>query len=186
MRYTPTDIAGVVVIEPVVHVDARGHFLETFHAQKYAAAGIPSHFVQDNQSMSVRNVLRGLHLQLRKPQGKLVRVAVGEIWDVAVDVRPESPTFGRWFGDAPAGNCRQRDSAGLRPRVLRRERPRAGGTSAPSVTNRATKSGSPSTIQCSRSRGPCVNRWSRRDRRNMRWSDFVTSFRRPQDAREVS
>jgi len=108
MRYRSTDIAGVVVIEPVVYADARGHFLETFHAEKYAAAGIPSHFVQDNQSLSVRNVLRGLHLQLRKPQGKLVRVAVGEIWDVAVDVRPESPTFGRWVGDVlSAGNSRQ-------------------------------------------------------------------------------
>jgi len=108
MRFIATEIAGVVVIEPDVYVDARGHFLETFHAEKYAAAGIPAQFVQDNQSMSIRNVLRGLHMQLRKPQGKLIRVTEGEIWDVAVDARPESATFGRWFGDLlSAGNRRQ-------------------------------------------------------------------------------
>ena len=108
MRVIATDIAGAVMIEPDVYVDARGHFFETFHAQKYAAAGIPAQFVQDNQSMSIRNVLRGLHIQLRKPQGKLVRVTEGEIWDVAVDARPESATFGRWFGDRlSADNRRQ-------------------------------------------------------------------------------
>jgi len=98
VRVIPTDLPGLVVIEPDVHRDARGYFLETFHAGKYAAHGIPSTFVQDNHSGSVRHTLRGLHLQVRKPQGKLVRVVEGEIWDVAVDVRRGSPTFRRWAG----------------------------------------------------------------------------------------
>ena len=108
MRFNPTSLAGVVIIEPDVYEDARGHFLETFHAEKYATAGIPAQFVQDNQSMSFRKVLRGLHMQLRKPQGKLIRVTEGEVWDVAVDARPESATFGRWFGERlSADNRRQ-------------------------------------------------------------------------------
>lgn len=96
MRCIPKELPGVVLIEPVIHRDIRGFFLETFHAGKFAAAGLPSVFVQDNHSASIRGTLRGLHLQLRKPQGKLVRATLGEIWDVAVDVRPDSPTFGRW------------------------------------------------------------------------------------------
>lgn len=96
MRFIPTQLPGVIVIEPDVHRDPRGFFLETFHAEKYAAAGIPRTFLQDNHSASVRDTLRGLHLQLRHPQGKLVRVIQGEIWDVAVDVRHGSPTFGHW------------------------------------------------------------------------------------------
>jgi dTDP-4-dehydrorhamnose 3,5-epimerase len=96
MRCIPRDLPGVVLIEPVIHRDARGFFLETFHAAKYAAAGLPAAFMQDNHSASIGGTLRGLHLQLRKPQGKLVRVIEGAIWDVAVDARPDSPTFGRW------------------------------------------------------------------------------------------
>ena len=96
MRYITTEIPGVVIVEPDVYRDARGYFLETFHAQKYSAAGIPEVFRQDNYSSSVRHTLRGLHLQVRKPQGKLVRVVEGEIWDVAVDLRSDLPTFGRW------------------------------------------------------------------------------------------
>jgi dTDP-4-dehydrorhamnose 3,5-epimerase len=96
MRFTPLEVEGAVLIEPDVYRDARGFFLETFHAAKYGAAGIPEVFVQDNHSSSVRDTLRGLHLQIRKPQGKLIRVAAGEIWDVAVDVRPDSPTFRQW------------------------------------------------------------------------------------------
>jgi dTDP-4-dehydrorhamnose 3,5-epimerase len=99
MRITQTSLAGVLVIEPDVHRDARGYFLETFHAAKYAAAGLPSLFVQDNHSCSVRSTLRGLHMQLRKPQGKLVRVIAGEVWDVAVDARQGSPTFGYWAAE---------------------------------------------------------------------------------------
>ena len=96
MRFVETLIPGVIVVEPDVHRDARGFFLETFHAAKYGAAGIPELFVQDNHSSSIGRTLRGLHLQVRKPQGKLIRVIEGEIWDVAVDVRRDSPTFGKW------------------------------------------------------------------------------------------
>ena len=96
MRFVDTEIAGVTVVEPDIHRDARGFFLETFHAAKYAAAGIPSTFLQDNHSSSARGTLRGLHMQILRPQGKLVRVIAGEIWDVALDVRHDSPTFMRW------------------------------------------------------------------------------------------
>jgi len=96
LRFVNTSLAGVVMIEPQVFRDDRGFFLETFHAEKYAAAGIPAVFVQDNHSKSVRNTLRGLHAQWRKPQGKLVRVNRGEIWDIAVDLRRDQPTFGQW------------------------------------------------------------------------------------------
>lgn len=96
MRVVETALPGVVIIEPVVHRDARGFFLETYHAGAFAAAGLDVTFVQDNHSSSVRSTLRGLHLQRTMPQGKLVRVVEGEIWDVAVDVRPASPTFGKW------------------------------------------------------------------------------------------
>jgi len=96
LRFRETDLPGVILLEPQVFRDPRGFFLETFHADKYAQAGIPSTFVQDNHSSSIKDTLRGLHLQWRKPQGKLVRVVRGEIWDVAVDLRQASPTFGRW------------------------------------------------------------------------------------------
>jgi dTDP-4-dehydrorhamnose 3,5-epimerase len=108
MRFCETSIPGVIVVEPDVHRDARGFFLETFHAGRYAAAGLPEMFVQDNHSLSVRDTLRGLHMQVRTPQGKLVRVVEGEIWDVAVDVRPGSPTLGRWTAETlSADNFRQ-------------------------------------------------------------------------------
>ena len=96
MRFSACPLQGVVVIEPDVHRDPRGFFLETYNAKRYRANGVPLVFVQDNHSLSARDTLRGLHLQLRKPQGKLVRVIQGEIWDVAVDIRPESPTFKQW------------------------------------------------------------------------------------------
>jgi dTDP-4-dehydrorhamnose 3,5-epimerase len=99
MRFSETKIPGVIVVEPDVHRDARGFFLETFHARKYAAAGIPEVFVQDNHSASTYRTLRGLHMQVTKPQGKLVRVVEGEIWDVAVDARPSSPTCGQWIAE---------------------------------------------------------------------------------------
>lgn len=98
MRVLPTDLPGVLVIEPTVHRDPRGFFLETYHDVRYREAGIHGPFVQDNHSRSMRGVLRGLHGQGRQPQGKLVRVLVGEIFDVAVDIRSGSPTFGRWTG----------------------------------------------------------------------------------------
>ncbi len=108
MRVVPTDIPEVLVIEPDVHVDGRGFFVETYHAERYREHGIEGPFVQDNHSRSVAGTLRGLHLQLRRPQGKLIRVIEGEIFDVAVDVRRGSPTFGRWVGvTLTAENFRQ-------------------------------------------------------------------------------
>ena len=98
MRALPTDLPGVLIIEPDVHRDARGFFLETYHVDKYRALGIARPFVQDNHSRSARGTVRGLHLQVRRPQAKLVRVIGGAIFDVAVDVRRGSPTFGRWVG----------------------------------------------------------------------------------------
>lgn len=99
MEFRTTPLEGVLVIEPDVHRDDRGFFLETYHAEKYTAAGLGARFVQDNHSRSTRGTLRGLHAQLRKPQGKLVRAIEGEIFDVAVDFRRGSPTFGQWFGE---------------------------------------------------------------------------------------
>jgi len=98
MRLVPTSIAGLVIIEPDVHRDDRGFFVETYHAERYRGCGIAGPFVQDNHSRSVSGTLRGLHLQVRHAQGKLIRVIEGEIFDVAVDVRRGSPTFGRWVG----------------------------------------------------------------------------------------
>ncbi len=98
MRFVSTDIPGVIIVEPIVHRDGRGYFLESYHAEKYCAGGVGGPFVQDNHSRSIGGTLRGLHLQLRRPQGKLVRVIEGEIYDVAVDVRRGSPTFGRSVG----------------------------------------------------------------------------------------
>lgn len=98
MRVIETALAGVLLVEPTIYRDSRGFFLETFHAPRYAAAGMTQPFVQDNHSRSVKNTLRGLHWQIDEPQDKLIRVIEGEIFDVAVDVRPESPTFGKWAG----------------------------------------------------------------------------------------
>ena len=104
MRILNTDLPGVLLIEPDVFRDPRGHFLETFHERKYREAGIPHPFVQDNQSRSNRGTLRGLHAQLQRPQGKLIRALQGEIFDVAVDIRPGSPTFGKWTGAKLSGD----------------------------------------------------------------------------------
>ncbi len=98
MRVAATSLPDVLIIEPDVHADGRGFFLETYQADRYRARGIPGPFVQDNHSRSAAGTLRGLHLQVRRPQGKLIRVVEGEIFDVAVDVRRGSPTFGRWVG----------------------------------------------------------------------------------------
>ncbi len=97
MKVIKTDIDGAVIIEPIVHGDHRGFFLETFQAERYRElAGINLDFVQDNHSRSAKGVLRGLHFQKTTPQGKLVRVVHGEVYDVAVDIRRDSPTFGKW------------------------------------------------------------------------------------------
>lgn len=92
------DIEGLKIITPTVHGDARGYFVETYNYNDYKEAGIGQVFVQDNQSSSVKNVLRGLHFQINYPQGKLVRVIAGEVFDVAVDLRPGSATYGKWHG----------------------------------------------------------------------------------------
>jgi dTDP-4-dehydrorhamnose 3,5-epimerase len=98
MRIRRTPIPEVLIIEPDLFGDERGFFMETWHAEKYAEQGLDVQFVQDNQSRSRRGVLRGLHYQLNQPQGKLVRVTAGRVFDVAVDIRRDSPTFGRWVG----------------------------------------------------------------------------------------
>ena len=98
MEFRRLALPDVILVVPDVHRDARGFFLETYHARKYREGGIEASFVQDNQSRSRRGTLRGLHAQLRSPQGKLVRAVKGEIWDVAVDIRPGSPSFGGWVG----------------------------------------------------------------------------------------
>jgi len=99
MKVTPTAIPDVLVIEPQVFSDARGFFLETWNRRKFAEAGLDADFMQDNHSCSVKNTLRGLHYQLQNTQGKLVRVNLGKVFDVAVDIRRSSPTFGKWVGE---------------------------------------------------------------------------------------
>ena len=108
MRVVPSILPGVLVIEPDVREDGRGFFIETYQAERYREHGIVGTFVQDNHSRSIGGTLRGLHLQLRRPQGKLIRVIEGEIFDVAVDVRRGSPAFGRWVGvSLSAANFKQ-------------------------------------------------------------------------------
>ncbi len=108
MEFRTTPLAGALVIEPDVFRDHRGFFLETYNEDRYARGGLGVRFVQDNHSKSKRGTLRGLHAQLRKPQGKLVRAIEGEIFDVAVDIRRGSPTFSQWIGEVlSAENFRQ-------------------------------------------------------------------------------
>ncbi len=106
MKVTACDIAGLLVIEPKVFGDARGFFLETWNEQRYREAGLGARFVQDNLSFSRRGTLRGLHFQNPNSQGKLVSVIEGEVFDVAVDLRRSSPTFGRWHGVNLSGQNR--------------------------------------------------------------------------------
>ncbi len=98
VNITTTSLEGVLIIEPQVFNDKRGFFMETFHYKRYLEHGINRTFVQDNLSYSAQNTLRGLHFQVRHPQAKLIQVVTGEIFDVAVDIRPGSPTFGQWVG----------------------------------------------------------------------------------------
>lgn len=99
MEILPTSIPELIVLAPPVFTDSRGYFLETYQQRKFADLGITKPFVQDNQSHSTKHVLRGLHFQLRHPQAKLVRVTQGTVFDVAVDIRRNSPTFGKWHGE---------------------------------------------------------------------------------------
>ena len=109
VKFTETELRGVLIIEPDVFSDERGFFLETYNRQRYSQLpGLDVEFVQDNRSRSLENVLRGLHFQRRHPQGKLVWVASGHVWDVAVDIDPASPTFRQWVGvDLTETNHRQ-------------------------------------------------------------------------------
>ncbi|OLR60196.1 dTDP-4-dehydrorhamnose 3,5-epimerase [Anaerostipes sp. 494a] len=105
---TPCEIEGLYVIEPTVFKDERGYFVETYNQNDMKEAGLDMVFVQDNQSMSTRGVLRGLHFQKQYPQGKLVRVVRGKVFDVAVDLRSDSETYGKWFGvELSAENMKQ-------------------------------------------------------------------------------
>ena len=97
-NFTKTDIDDLFIIKPKVFEDTRGYFMETYNREEFIKAGINVNFVQDNQSKSKKGVLRGLHFQTKNPQGKLVRVIKGEVFDVAVDLRPKSKTFGNWYG----------------------------------------------------------------------------------------
>ena len=98
LKFKETSIEGDFIIEPTVFEDERGYFMETYHAGEFKEAGLDLNFVQDNQSKSKKGVLRGLHFQYTQPQGKLVRVIKGEVFDVGVDLRKDSPTYGRWEG----------------------------------------------------------------------------------------
>jgi dTDP-4-dehydrorhamnose 3,5-epimerase len=98
MKVEPTSLPGAILINPDVFEDSRGYFMETWNSREFSAAGIDAVFVQDNMSQSARHTLRGLHYQIRQPQGKLVRVVRGEVFDVAVDLRRSSPTFGKHAG----------------------------------------------------------------------------------------
>ena len=99
IQVTHCEIEGLAIIQPTVHGDDRGYFMETYNQKDMQDAGLAMTFVQDNQSMSVKGVLRGLHYQINHPQGKLVRVIFGQVFDVAVDLRKNSPTFGAWHGE---------------------------------------------------------------------------------------
>lgn len=107
MKFIPTSLPDVLLVEPRVFPDERGFFLESYQKQKFSEAGIPFEFVQDNHSRSCQGVLRGLHYQIKQSQGKLVRVIAGEIFDVAVDIRKHSPTFGKWFGTYLSAEAKQ-------------------------------------------------------------------------------
>ena len=98
MNIVTTSIEGILIIEPEVYEDSRGFFMETYNRNRYMKAGIDTVFVQDNLSYSVKNTVRGLHFQIKKPQAKLLQVITGEIFDVAVDIRQNSATFGKWTG----------------------------------------------------------------------------------------
>ncbi len=104
MKIEQTSISGLLIFEPRVFEDDRGFFLETYNERSFAEGGVPEKFVQDNHSFSARNVVRGLHYQIQQAQGKLVRVVVGEILDVAVDLRKRSSTFGKWVGVKLSGD----------------------------------------------------------------------------------
>lgn len=105
MKIKKTNLSGVLLVEPIIYSDNRGQFLETYQYSRYAQMGIPDLFVQDNQSWSSKEVLRGLHYQVKNPQAQLITVIKGVIFDVVVDLRKDSGTFGEWFGVKLGGGC---------------------------------------------------------------------------------
>lgn len=107
MEFLPTKIPSVVIIKPKIYEDPRGFFMETYRGDQFAQMGITQNFVQENHSRSQKGVLRGLHYQIRQAQGKLVRVIAGEIFDIAVDIRSNSPTFGKWVGTTLSAENRE-------------------------------------------------------------------------------
>lgn len=119
MKIKSTQIPDVLLIHPEVHGDAHGFLMETYREEAFIQAGLRVNFVQDNHSLSTQGVLRGLHYQIRQPQAKLVRVVVGEIYDIAVDLRRSSATFGRWVGASLSADNRQQlyIPEGIRPRL---------------------------------------------------------------------
>ncbi len=143
---TPCAIAGLFEIEPTLHTDARGYFMETYNQRDLQQAGLTMRFVQDNQSMSCKGVLRGLHFQKQYPQGKLVRVIRGRVFDVAVDLRPGSETFGRWHGvELSAANHKQLYIRALPTAFWCFLTKRSFATNAPIFTTPATKAVLPGT-----------------------------------------
>ena len=146
-QFIKTDIPEVQVIEPTVFGDDRGYFMETYQIDDFAAAGIDKPFVQDNQSRSTKGVLRGLHFQKNHTQGKLVRVTLGEVFDVAVDCRPHSATFGKWVGvTLSAENKRMLYiPEGFAHGFLSSRTWRSSPTSAPTSTTRRRRAASPTT-----------------------------------------
>ena len=158
---TPCDIEGLYVIEPTVFKDERGYFVETYNQNDFREAGLDMVFVQDNQSMSVKGVLRGLHYQKEFPQGKLVRAVRGEVFDVAVDLRTGSRTYGKWFGvELTEENKKQfyiPEGFAHGFLVLMR---RSLHTNVPTSTIRAMKAGWLTTIRRSESSGRLPRAWN--------------------------
>ena len=159
---TPCDIEGLYVIEPTVFKDERGYFVETYNQNDFREAGLDMVFVQDNQSMSVKGVLRGLHYQKEFPQGKLVRAVRGEVFDVAVDLRTGSRTYGKWFGVVISAENKNSS-------IFRRGLPTASWyfrmrrslhTNVPTSTIRAMKAGWLTTIRRSESSGRLPRAWN--------------------------
>jgi len=162
VRVIKTELDGVVIIEPRVFEDSRGSLFESYQAERYAAAGLPERFVQDNQSHSIVGTIRGLHYQLRHPQAKLVRVIRGSVIDVAVDIRRGSPTFRHWVAvERPtSGSCSF--PKGLPTGSAFRWSRATSNTSAPRITCRTTSMESSGTILHWRSRGRLPSRTSPR------------------------
>ncbi len=155
MQVSTVDIPGLLVIEPDVFGDARGFFLETYNKQRYSEAGLDATFVQDNLSFSRRGILRGLHSQNPSPQGKLVYVLQGAVFDVAVDGRSGSPTFGKWYGlELSSENKRQFTfHQDFFTGFASPAKPRCSPTNAPTCTPRRTRWASPGTTRTSVSNG---------------------------------